>query len=172
VPIGNEELYHIQDFAQITKEDASPFLTQDILPHSTWDETVKQMSREPNKITTLLIPNITWNLFVVLVSKHNFAEIAASVACQHQVHVVLNKMEYIFADENKTVVFKCGVCVSTWVLGDPKVTATRVTYEFVECYKDTFGTGYGSMTRSYCLDSINSYRDKRFNQRVHPSSLF
>jgi hypothetical protein len=39
----------------------------------------------------------------------------------------------------------------------------------VEQYQHAFGTGYGSRPRSFCLDSMNSYRDKRLNMRVHPS---
>ena len=113
-----------------------------------------------------------WTLHIVVVSGIQWQEIYKKTTDASQyVHVADQRREMIFARENIDIALDSGVGVSTWVNGDPQVSSTRVSYEYTRQYKAAFGTGYGSRPRSTCLDSINSYRDKRLNARAHPSPL-
>ena len=125
-----------------------------------------------HNVVRLIVPAIDWTLNVVLVSAKKWTEIRrASRNSSQYVHVQCSNCEVIFTRDDIRSIRQNGVTVSHWIKGDPQVSATRVSYEFTSQYEATFGTGYGSRIRSMCLDSINSYRDKRFSSRAHPSPL-
>jgi hypothetical protein len=111
------------------------------------------------------------SLIIVLVSQECLDELYNSFTHRERVLARCGVVQMLFVQEHKSLSQLRGVSISSWVLGDPQVSRTRVTYEYVMQYKSTYGSGYGSRPMSYCLDSVNSYRDKRFNLRVHPSPL-
>ena len=119
----------------------------------------------------LVVPAIDWCLQIVVVSQECFDKIYNDRNSEEKHLVKLNDREMLFVQEDMAFTERNGVPVSSWVLGDPQVSRTRVSYEYVNQYRKTYGSGFGSRRRISCLDSVNWYRDKRFNARVHPSPL-
>ena len=132
----------------------------------------RKLAGDKGNLVRMIVPAIEWTLNVVIVSAKKWKNIlAASRDASQYVHVQSRQCEVIFSRDDKASISNNGVTVSHWIKGDPQVSATRVSYEYTAQYAATFGTGYGSRLRSTCLDSVNSYRDKRFSSRSHPSPL-
>lgn len=136
-----------------------------------WKDLVRQMGLQnpESHVTTLIIPSIHWSLNIAIVSDDTMDSIMNQTLEGYWYEVRNMNFRMLFTHEDKRLASSRGVVISSWTLGDPQVSNTRVSYEYVEQYRCTFGRGYGSRPRSSCLDSVNSYRDKRFSRRVHPS---
>ena len=119
----------------------------------------------------LIVPSIDWSLNIVLVTQERLNQIYDSLTHRDRVLVQSGQVEMLFVHQKKADTLNMGISISQWNLGDSQVSRTRVSYEYVDQYRATFGTGFGSRDRSSCLDSVNSYRDKRFNARAQPSPL-
>jgi hypothetical protein len=170
VPEGIRELCHVQDFAVLPKEFASTFSNKKKMDRLEWNEGVLLMMKNADSVLeSLLVPKVNWSLSICLVPDEVFKVLEENCGHVPQELVHHNQRKYLFAYEKRENVLSHGVPISSWVLGDPQVTSTQVLYPFLPAYKDTYGSGYGSRPRSNCLDSVNSYRDRRFNTRVHPS---
>ena len=132
---------------------------------------IVEMAGGEKKLVRLLVPSFDWTLSIVIVSKREIERICNSYYSDKCYRLSTKRFDVLFVREEKSETLKNGVNVSTWVKGDPQVSATRVTYDYVSAYKTTYGKGYGSRIRSTCIDSVNCYRDKRFNSRAQPSPL-
>ena len=119
----------------------------------------------------LVVPSFDWTLSIVIVSSSQIEKICETYDPDQMFRLKTKNVNVLFVREEKSQTLKNGVNVSSWVKGDPQVTATRVTYDYVSAYKTTYGKGYGSRIRSTCIDSVNCYRDKRFSSRAQPSPL-
>ena len=145
------------------------------IPKSTeeaWREALIKLEQPTgsfNDVVTLAVPFVSWSLKIVLVTTEEYESLIVDRVKKPHCEVVDNIRRMLFCYEDKTTTYNSGIVLSTWVKGDPLISRTRVTYDYVEFYRASFGTGYGSRQRSSCLDSVNSYRDKRFSGRVHPS---
>ena len=169
-------LYKHQDFIVVTKEKLNEIKQWGKLSDSEWSRRLWAMcGKKRSNLTNLIVPTVDWSLNIVLVPQKCLDEIYDSLTAKEKVFARLGegkrKVEMIFVQERKSVTKTRGISISSWVLGDTQVSRTRVTYPYVTAYKKTYGTGYGSRVRSQCLDSVNSYRDKRLNPRAHPSPL-
>jgi hypothetical protein len=167
-------LFHLQDFVTITKEQAKTISKFPAMSSRNWTKQVIGLlgniqSEIRKNTTTLLIPAVRWSLNVVVVSKDTFTDMLKSHNNPMQFQQEFSGRQMLFCYEKKSITLSRGVSISTWVLGDPQVIRTRVTYEYVEEFSAAYGSGYGSRPRTCSLDSINSYRDKRFNERPHPT---
>jgi hypothetical protein len=130
-----------------------------------------EMAGGKNNLELLLVPSFDWTLNIVVVTSKEIDKICASYQSDCRYRLKTECFNVLFVRDQKTESLSHGVTVSSWVKGDPQVVATRVTYDYVSAYKSTYGSGYGSRPRSMCMDSVNSYRDKRFTSRAHPSPL-
>ena len=165
-------LYYVQDFLAVTKEQVKTISSWRNISENEWVQRMWNMAgRKRSNLTPLIVPSIDWSLNIVLVSQECLNEIYDKTPHKNKVLAKCGTQEMLFVQEHKSIARTRGVSISNWVLGDPQVSRTRVTYEYLTQYKSTYGSGYGSRMRSSCLDSVNSYRDKRFNARVHPSPL-
>ena len=169
-------LYKHQDFIVVAKEKLNEIKQWGKLSDSEWSRRLWAMcGKKRSNLTNLIVPTVDWSLNIVLVPQKCLDEIYDSLTAKEKVFARLGegkrKVEMIFVQERKSVTKTRGISISSWVLGDTQVSRTRVTYPYVTAYKKTYGTGYGSRVRSQCLDSVNSYRDKRLNPRAHPSPL-
>jgi hypothetical protein len=157
----------LQNFIRLSKVDANKILKLSKMSKHSWDDVMLTLSG--GSITTLVIPSIHWSLNVVLVTQEIYMALVNGKECNRQYEAKHNGTRMLFCYEQKQVLQSRGISVSTWILGDPQVSRTRVSYEYIKQYQGTFGSGYGSRPRSSCLNSVNSYRGQRFNQRVHPT---
>lgn len=142
-----------------------------------WKETIMSMESlvkgGVDNVITLLVPTVYWTLQIILVDDTMFTSLAYKMSKEKGTnnHCVAEcgGVKMLFCYDNKQEAVSRGVCLSAWALGDPQVSATRVNYSFTNHLCGTYGSGYGSRPRSSCLDSVNSYRDKRYSRRAHPS---
>lgn len=165
-------LYHKQDFVVVDSETARIFSKQPMMTTKEWNNLLKLVidSEDQSKIMTLVVPSVPWSLNIVLVSKRTFEDMVSDRnKTKLRITVQSQGIGMMFSYEEKHLAVARGITLSSWILGDPQVSATRVHYEYVQQYINTYDTGYGSRIRSTCLDSVNSYRDKRFTKRAHPS---
>lgn len=106
----------------------------------------------------LVVPAIHWMLNILLVDEIMFDSLSHTYSDGNHHALEHNGTRMSFCREKKKCTAKKGKAVSTWLLGDPLVSQSWVTYEYVELYHTTFGTGYGSLPRTCsCLDLVNSY---------------
>lgn len=171
--VFSTRLYQIQLFLPVTKEQVMTISKWGKISSREWRTRLFAFAgNKRSNLLKLIVPSINWSLNIVLVEdKKCLNDIYNALTFQERHPVVCGDFEVLFVLEDKSAARTRGVSLSTWVLGDPQVSRTRVTYEYVRQYRSTYGSGYGSRRISSCLDSVNSYRDKRFNPRAHPSPL-
>ena len=113
--------------------------------------------RKRSNFLKVIVPTIDYSLDIILVSQECYDSIYDSLTYRDRLQAELGDMKMLFVREDKVVARSRGVTISSWVLGDPQVSRTRVTKEYVNQYKLTYSTGYWSRPRSSCLDWVNSY---------------
>ena len=172
-PCGHD-LYTTQEFVVLEKNMAKTLKKScGWYDEDQWREHMLLKKKPGTSIVTLLIPNVRYELRIKIVTHHEMDDLKGRqvknefVAWQHAVH--FNGQSYLFTNEKKESAKLHGVMVSGWVKGDALSKRKELTYEFVHHFMCCYGKGFSSRPRSSCLDSMNCYRDKRFNPRVHPS---
>lgn len=136
-------LYHYQWFLCATKEQALVILQWPTrMSEPEYIAKCMEMAGGKGNMVRLLVPSFDWTLNIVVVSEVKMKEICESIRSQK--HIRLNtKWRYmLFIRQDKSISLLNGVTVSSWVKGNPQVSATRSTYEYVSQYKATYGSGY------------------------------